>query len=1548
MFRKSFTVKLAVVALVCLAAVGCTKRRRSSSVEMVAPKIHYILHCSAEDYGGFFGNSGNTANFELLKDRDVFSSYSVWVSILSAGQPAGPTSGGLFSANPGPLADSASVIVVGTNLDVTTLFNWVAADTTRTGETGPLSLSDMQGRWISENCVELVPPPSPLQAGGLSGLDGYVDLVVSNQSNGTRDATLEPFEGVKSAGHSGAWLYVDDGTPLSVSAVALGSKLPTSMLLAPGANGVWVNVTLANSTTDPMVVEAAALSFSDGSNSLNTWVNAYADYRHPSSDGDRFGDHPAVSDENTSEGTASRIFVPAGGTVTLPFLVNVSHHFPTATSATSVNASVSVIARAEQSKGTFSASGSATSLFRVAPTPVIKANGGDVWSAAGNTTSFSAGNGGNIDIAGYEGTLTFGSASVSVSAPSFGGSQPSDDTYDGSTTFPNTLLISGADSLAANLTEGGDGEIGSDTVTVTGSITSLVDANGDAFSLQIGTFASPADVVVFNGADIVLRGADDGLSQSGGENQNQDVYTGNGGSIVIFTSRFVCVGSNIDLRAGDVTGGPFNVAIVGQTGSFSVFIVDDSTTEVEIASSFFDLTGGDSAGEHAGNGGSFLIEADGGSDVDVVITNSTIDTSGGSSLGYSVAGLPDWVETVNSNNFSAGHAGNAVIQEDGGDLGDITVSGVNSFCLNGGYGATLGNGNLQGGHGGQFIITGGEDILIADGSVGTPGLSATGGSTGRFGGFGDTFQSSAFGGEGGDILLGDETGADSFTMPNGSVFSVIGGDSDDDAGDGGFILVHVDEGSITASGQFFSNGGSAREDSGNPSCGDAGNVSFFCDDDAISFTSTAVVWANGGSASLYGQPASGDRFTNPDGSTFFEIPSGSAGNVSFDCDSADGGEGTDTDDGDVTIDGLIFARAGYGVGASNGNGGFVNVTTGDNATTDQGDFSFTGTICLSADQTDFYTDNDNFGEENAGQLYVAVNGGSLSMSGLVEAIGDEDGDVFINDDFLPINTLEADGDAVLSGTFDVDGAFNIRWFGERINFSGTIGSASRPANDIEFENTTDGTALNNESLSFSGTIWSNNFWTIASQYDVDISGSFRSTGFAQLSLTTTGNGGGAGNGDPDITLTGTINFNQFFGSSISMQSTTGGSTTESNITLGGTMVADNGTFRVGSSSLGASESDEGSILFNGSTMSFTSSVVASVRDGEIVVASGRTLTGLGSVSLQIGNHPATVNEELVSIAGTLVSRDVFLGASVAGDDDGDVSVSGTIDASGATTSNVDGGQVDIELDDVFTLTGTINVNGANTRVSGIDRFGWGGRVEIVDLEDASLTGDDWTLNGTITANGGGDATTVTPGYFLEGGAGGFVLISKESDDEDEFLTINTTISANGGPSAHGPGGPGGVVAIGNLDSSSSNTDGGTLTLGGTTTVNGGSSTFTAAGYGGNGGSFFAAGGEVIVSGSHSADGGNGPAAGGNGGNMSVVAADDYANSANPVRGSGSLSAAGGNGTDAAGGFAGNGGSILLDNDSGTSTLPASTISTDVSAGTGTVAGAAGTVHREAD
>ncbi len=1548
---RTISPRIALAVLLCVVAVGCTKRRKSVGVDLVTPKIHFILHCTDDEYSVF------DDDFENLKDETIFGASSIFGSLAAAGQPAGPTSGGLFAANSGPLGDTASILLVGTNFDERTTFNWVDADTTSADETGFLNLGDLDGDWISENCVEIVPPASPLEDGsGNAEQDGYVDIISSNPNIGNLQAELAAqgvdtvqelevlpvgfhrFEGVRTLGHTGAWLYVSPNA-LSATAIALESKLPSNMLLCPGQSGIPVLVTLANSTTDDIIIESGALSFSGGSGSLNSFVNAFADYRGSSS-------------EAPSSGSFNRLTVPAGGTATLPFLVNIANHFPTGSDVSQVTVAVTVAGESRLSKGAFAASLTGTDLFQVSRSPLVKTHGGDVWSA--NPQDMDAGNGGSIFINENSGTIDLTGTAPSVSAPSLGGTDPSDTFYDTGTSFANTLRITGSDTLGVDLTEFTNGEITSDTVTIAGSIVSDLDSTERrAFNLQIGSSTSPADVVVFDGASITLAGESDGASTQGSGNQGAG-YDGSGGSIEIHTTRFVCVNSNIDLRAGNVTGGPFSgFSLVGSSGSFTVFIYDGFTgDECEVSGSSFNLDGADSSGDEAGDAGSFGVFAEG-TDVDVVLVSTTVNANGGSSFGTSANGLPAHVSATSNGSFSAGDAGNVSIENDAGDLGDVTVVG-GQYCLTGGHAAVLNGfpaaGVFTSANGGDFDITGGVDIVLANDSGVPATLSTNGGVAGRFGGFGDdTADSQA--GSAGEIGIGDTDDTDDINIPDGAVLCAVGGSSDNDASghssfsssSGGFVEIACDDGVVTIGGYICTQGGYSREDENgdNGISGNAGNVSVFADRDGINVTSTGVIFAVGGSAALYGNPVNGESTLDFSGSA--DISSGAGGNVSLDAESNDG---TDADDGDIDIAGRIFTNGGFVLdssSASPGDGGDLFITTGTQGNNDnEGDLNVTGTICLSGG-VDVYS---GFGEGNGGRAEVEVDGGSLTWSGLFEALGANTGDWILNDNNG--TSQEADGDCVLSGDWDIDDVFLVsNWQGERINFSGTIGSSSEEASLVQMTNSQESGDGNDEEMAYSGTSWASSH-NINTEYSISMSGTMRSfQNSSNIFVQTNGTTGGSNVTDPDLSVSGTMQLSTSSGTPLSGSNITLGhddadQSDDANINLTGVFIANSFVARIGL----IDNDDEGDITLNGSTMTFGSFASATVREGDITLPSGRTIDcgNFGTALFTVDDHPSTVAEELISLAGTVragTSINVTINDNT--DEDPDISITGTLDASGSS-SNRNGGTVEISLASNLTLSGSINVDGFSGLTSGTDHGGFGGIVTITDVADDSIPSEEnWSLAGSISADGG-SATTATPGYFSEGGSGGLVTITHLGDDEDETFTLSTSISANGGSSVHGPGGFGGVVAVANLESSSGASNGGILTLAGSTTATGGSSTFESAGYGGNGGNIFYAGGEVVVGGSHNASAGDGPAAGGNGGNLSVTGVSDFTNGVAPVTGSGSLTGDGGDATN--NGFAGNGGSIFLDNDSGGSTSPSSSITTSVAAGSGSVAGVAGTVHSE--
>ncbi len=1519
--------RIALAILCCFVVIGCARRRKAST-ELVQPKIHFILHATDDEYS-VFGE-----DFEDLKDEAIFNPTSVYGQLAATGEPAGPTTGGLFESNFGPLEDTASILIVGTNFDTRTTLEWVPSDTSLTTTSGQLSLDDMNGAWISENCIAVVPPSSPITDTNGVALDGYADIIARNPDSEHTDR----FEGVTSLGHNGAWLYVTPGG-LSVSSIALDAKLPSDMVIAPGMSGIGVDVVIANATADDIRLDLATLRFVSDTLDLNSYINAFADYRDPSSfDGDRSGSNPALG-----EG----LQIASGSTTTLPFLLNVAKELPTTSALTEVAVSCEVSGTSQRSAGTFTATLSDT-LFSIARSPLVRTDGGGVWSPSSSDQD--AGSAGSVSIGSFTGSLTTSGTLPVVAAPTLGGSDASETTYTSNAAFPNTCTISGSDTLGVDLTPTGAGEIQSDTLTIAGSIVSALDTDGSAFDIQIGTEAAPAAIVVFNGASIVLAGQDDGVFHTAGSG-SQGSYAGDGGSIVIYTQRFICVDSQIDLKAGRITGGPFSFATtVGSSGSLQINIVSGFT--VQIATSTIDLDGADSSGSTGGPAGSLGITTFS-SAVDVTLATNTVLARGGSSFGASVSGLPAYVTaSPSAGGFVGGSGGSVVLTRDdtGTDnFGDITIIG-GSYELTGGNASTVTSSDVTAGDGGSFLVDGGNAVVVANSDTSALVLSACGGTAGRFGGFG-AGGSDSQGGDGGSISLGDSS-AGAISLDEGSVLAALGGSSDDRAtglsGASGGDIGLLSGISVTVAGSILTQGGFARQDGdgSDSQAGDAGAVVVQAELDFISIPSSGLIWAVGGSCALYGDPRPGSDI---DFSGSADISAGAGGNVTLTI----AGGGTDADDGDVTIAGRVFSAGGHAVDSdagSAGSGGAISVQCGTNGNNgNEGDLTVTGVVCASGGR-DFFT---GASEGTAGNFTALVDGGAVTWSGRFEAVGGNAGDFTLNANVGNLS-LEADAACALSGDFDLDDDFTVGFRGRPINFTGTIAASSEQANSVSFSNIVEPSDGNAFQLSYAGTSWAD-VHSIASEYSVNVTGTITSnesfTSAPSCTISTQGTSGGSNTTDPDIFVSGTIGYGDTLvpttGASIVLVHVDADLTDDANIDLSaGSLYGGSFSARIGSSTDDTtSVNDEGDINLNGAHMVFGSSFSCLVREGEITLPSTRTVQLVedgATVTLTVGEHTSTAAQENISIAGAITapSGNVTVDVSSADTDaDADISITGSIDVSGDSTS-ADAGSITVRAQDGLTLSGALIADGADVPTG--DRFGYGGTVTISDDADNSTATEVWDLSGSISVDGGGDSTTVTPGYFLEGGNGGLISIVHLADAEGETFTLATDLSADGGPSAHGPGGFGGVIAVSNLDGST-NTAGGELTLSGIVTCSGASSIFAGGGYGGLGGNIFYAGGEVIIAASASVDGGDGPAAGGHAGNISVLAVNDFSNGVDPLSGSGSFTAVGGDATS--NGFAGNGGSIFLDNDASTAS-PGTSIGTDVSAGSGTVAGLDGVVYRE--
>ncbi len=371
------------------------------------------------------------------------------------------------------------------------------------------------------------------------------------------------------------------------------------------------------------------------------------------------------------------------------------------------------------------------------------------------TVNFSAGNGGNINLAPSAGATVINTSSDALFGGN-GGSVTLAARANGST--GGSVLLDPLSTI--NMSGSGSGTGGTLTVYAGGN------PAAPAATIQLGTVKANGGTGVFGGSG------------------------GNAGLVLLNDQQpFGSSGANVKFNnTGDImTGGP----ISGNGGV---------PTNAGIQVQNIDAIGGGgaggnlgSAGGNGGNGGFVLISAGA-----LVVVNGNILTYGGGGGGGANSSLVG--AGFNGGKGGSGGAVNVVIG--GSNSGTITVSGIIDTSGGGGGGGSSGNpiggaGGLGGESGGvqiqNAITTTVAQIWILDGGNGGTGSTQQagggGGSLGGGGGGGADFIDFNGGGGGGGFLGGGGGGANALgaCQAGGGGGSIAGGAGNDGAGAGAFL-----------------------------------------------------------------------------------------------------------------------------------------------------------------------------------------------------------------------------------------------------------------------------------------------------------------------------------------------------------------------------------------------------------------------------------------------------------------------------------------------------------------------------------------------------------------------------------------------------------------------------------------------------------------------------------------------------------------------------------------------------------------------------------------
>ena len=555
---------------------------------------------------------------------------------------------------------------------------------------------------------------------------------------------------------------------------------------------------------------------------------------------------------------------------------------------------------------------------------------------------------GNVDNGGFGGNVTIttaggGAATITVDAPidTSGGDDVgfSDFAGNGGTIRIETKGNGSAniDINAALTSVGGVGDDGG-----RGGNIELITLNGDIFVDGILTSDggesdnngghAGAITVSANGAGRSITITSDINALGGTGNNNEG---GEGGNITIRTlgatgAASITILGNLDSSGGNVLNGDDSI-LAGNAGHIMISTASASAGAANvIINAGITARGGignlSTTGNLGGKGGDVTVTTAGAGASISLTGNSTIDTQGG------------------AGNVEGGLGGNVIITTADADI--VT----NTIITSGGSG-NLSTGN--GGHGGNVVITaGGDNRSITIGGA----ISALGGS-GNTGGDGgnvtitttgnastitvnapidtsggqDPFTNT-FGGNGGFIQIQTTGAGGPANIDINASLTSAGGDGFD-GGRGGNIELITADGDIFVGGVLTADGGNSDDDGGN-----AGSITVAANGDGRSITVTSVIRARGGSGNDDDAGDGGNisiRTLGISGSSSITILAGldASGGSVVNADGNDsGGEGGNITISTVSIDGasiLINAAitASGGNGDNAGRAGNVTITT---------------------------------------------------------------------------------------------------------------------------------------------------------------------------------------------------------------------------------------------------------------------------------------------------------------------------------------------------------------------------------------------------------------------------------------------------------------------------------------------------------------------------------------------------------------------------------------------------------------------------------------------